>query len=302
MIHLVRRSCRHPDSNSRRPRERFAMRRLIHVVVVLAFANSCALSQDDSPFTDLVVQVIAFTDPQFSMATEHSDPESRLQGEIDADGEVQLKIGEPLSIRVIVTNSGADPTLDTCADFGVSMTPFSCVVLSPDGSEQRVDIRHSQRESGRYCSGRSIDPGESIEFDTYLFNGTPTYERENGSQGGRTVRIANYVFPEEGVYRVAIDYHAGDYLQHVRYRAGVEDTRPPVLRSNEIEVVVQGTVPNWSDLVDFGILDVGIYGWWRAYLEASDSTRAQIDSLLAAANRPWLFQLRDDAMLQMVDE
>lgn len=132
------------------------------------------------------------------------------------------------------------PSLDPAAGF------LSFWIASDGAAPERIStIRWQIRDI--YVRPRPLRPGETLTFETFLF--------------GRLARglELQYLLPDGGKYRMSALFQSENPRQGVR--------------SNDVEILAQGTLESWDGLVDDGIVDL-VEGRERPTTGSRDERRA----------------------------
>jgi hypothetical protein len=145
---------------------------------------------------------------------------------------MSVQLGEPISIRLELTNTGNAPVeLLPVLDPSLATTLF---LVGPGGEvEPFTSLQWAIRDL--YVKARQFAPNERLVYETFLF--------------GRlldNLELA-YLFPEPGQYEL-----------YARYAVYAQDgSREPTMRltSNRVRVTVGPALPGWAELKEAGVVD-----------------------------------------------
>lgn len=172
---------------------------------------------------------------------------------------LKVRIGEPVSIRVKLTNM-ADVPSDPTDQPHVHGTRLRFRVTRPDATVVEVS-GESRGEDGRgvprmmWAPPQPMPPGAEYFLETYLFD----YEEMSGRQ-----RFDRYIFEATGVYRIDVAYLAGHPQKHFGWKAGRVKEPPPIIHAEPLWVeVVEPPIEGWEVHQRNGIQGaLKAYGAW----------------------------------------
>lgn len=172
---------------------------------------------------------------------------------------LKVRIGEPVSIRVKLTNM-ADVPSDPTDQPHVHGTRLRFKVTRPDATVVEVS-GESRGEDGRgvprmmWAPPQPMPPGAEYFLETYLFD----YEEMSGRQ-----RFDRYIFEATGVYRIDVAYLAGHPQKHFGWKAGRVKEPPPIIHAEPLWVeVVEPPIEGWEVHQRNGIQGaLKAYGAW----------------------------------------
>lgn len=193
---------------------------------------------------------------------------------------IDLVRGDPVSIRIVLTNNGDVATIPT-RGLSLSIGATEATVTRPDGTVVTAVLMG--RSVGQVtlipAPPVAMQPGEEQVLETYL------YESKHSDDQSRTIHT--YLFDEPGAYTVIVKYKIGEAKPHITFDNGTSQTVPPAVTSAAITVnVLEASIPAWDELRDTHIEAAIGVRYWPALQDPT--TRAQTQALIKKADRPWL--------------
>lgn len=200
---------------------------------------------------DLKLETWLLQKPRAIVASTHSG--------LPATTALKVRIGEPVSIRVKLTNM-ADVPSDPSYPPHRHGTRLSFKVTRPDSSVVEVS-GESRGEDGSgvpdmaWGPPQPMPPGAEYFLETYLFDypvmsGRPPFEL--------------YIFEQPGLYRIDVAYMAGHPQRHFGWEAGRVKEPPPIIHAEPLWVeVVEPPIEGWDVYQRDGIRRaLKAYGAW----------------------------------------
>ena len=175
---------------------------------------------------------------------------SRTESKARGSPSKTIQSGEPLSVRLELTNPGAQPvdirsSLDPAAGFVHLQVSFET------GPPERFTVTRWETKD-ILVKTRPLPAGAKLVHETFLYGKMNSTFREN------------YLFEKEGTYKLQAFFGSQD---------------PPVsVESNPVLIQVGPPVPNWNELKQAGIVDL-IEGKFRSHREESNAA-VRIEAIL----------------------
>lgn len=199
--------------------------------------------------------------------------------ESDLDDQVQLRVGDLVSVRLGLEWTGLDDLQDRYPFIMGSEAPFQIFAQYVDengelGEPVQLKVHWDQAFYGGNFT-RMIASGDQYYIDTILF----AKEFTTGNEGE-----FEYAFPDEGEYRVYANYTpmTKDVLGN-RIVAG------SLVQSDMVTIDVLGIVPNWDYLKQHGVVHAVYFpNFWNYYMIATEAKRTEISAKVEEASLPWL--------------
>lgn len=239
------------------------MKRLA-VLSILAAAG--ITSSADSHFS---VEAFILAEPRIAVTRTDLSEAAELES-------IELVRGDPVSLRVVLTHSGDEPSVPSVS-LAERLSPLRVIVKRPDGTS--ISVTHESREGvvDGLAGLAPIMPGDVQTLDTFIYE----FWRTDASG---TAHVA-YVFDAPGTYEISVVYMIGDLAEHAKFSYGDIAEEPPTAVSETLTVnVLATTIPNWQALKDAKILRfIGQLRW-----PALSENAPQMESVVDAANRSWL--------------
>ena len=210
-----------------------------------------AIEQAPVVSLDLKLETWLLQKPRAIVASTHSG--------LPATTALKVRIGEPVSIRVKLTNM-ADVPSDPSYPPHRHGTRLSFKVTRPDSSVVEVSGESRGEDGGgvpRMAWGppQPMPPGAEYFLETYLFDypvmsGRPPFEL--------------YIFEQPGLYRIDVAYMAGHPQKHFGWAAGRVKDPPPTTHADPLWIeVVEPPIDGWDVYQRDGIRRaLKAYGAW----------------------------------------
>jgi hypothetical protein len=197
----------------------------ISMLLTLSILTLAGVDSKQQVTTELRV----LADPVLSLnhtylATTESDPSTQTS----------IRLGDALSLRMILRNDSEEPSEEVDATLGSRSRP-PVIVVHPDGSETIVPIYSSAFTIPPRA--RPMEPGEEVTIDIFVYKVT-MYD-ESGRQIG-----FDYVFPKPGVYQLYFKHQPEDARTAIEKKRRGEPLRPPLV-SNRVTVRVDPPIAGW---------------------------------------------------------
>lgn len=210
-----------------------------------------AIEQAPIVSMDLKLEAWLLQKPRAVVMADHSG--------LPATTALTVRIGEPVSIRVQLTNM-ADVPSDPTYPPDVHGTRLKFRITRPDSSVVELS-GESRGEDGRgvprmiWPPPQPMPPGARYFFETYLFD----YPEMSGRPP-----LDRYIFEQPGLYRIDVAYRAGHPQKHFAWAAGRLKEPPPIIHAEPLMVEVVGpAIPGWEVYQRDGIQRaLKAYGAW----------------------------------------